>query len=298
MHILITGANGYLGQHLCNYFAGKLYAITATGRGERRIPKNIFVRWVQADITNEQQAIHIIQSAQPDVLIHTAAMSKPDECLQQADLAYSHNVLATRYLVRAYQNLSLPAKRFIYLSSDFIFGNNGPHRETDEPAPLNYYGETKWLAEQELSPLDQEATIVRPVFIYGPVWPGIRPGFIQWIAESLAAGKTIRVVNDQYRTPTFAPDICAGIEQIIKGRHSGIWHLAGSEIITPFDMACTIAKLLLQPENLIIPVSSDSFLDTVIRPKSGGLKIDKAIELLGYKPRLLMDGLQLSFGTH
>lgn len=297
MHILITGANGYLGQQLCKYFADKQYAVTATGRTERHIPKNIFVRWVPAELTSESKAVHLIQSTQPDVIIHTAAMSKPDECLHQPQAAYAHNVLATRYLVRAYLNLSLVAKRFIYLSSDFVFGNNGPHAEEDKPAPLNYYGETKWLAEQELVPLQKDGSIVRPVFIYASVWPGIRPGFIQWVAGSIQAGKTIRVVNDQYRTPTFAPDICAGIEQIILGRQGGYWHLAGSEIVTPYDMACSVAQQLKLAENLIIPVASDSFQDTVIRPKTGGLKIDKAVQILGYKPHLLRDGLKLSFET-
>lgn len=295
MHILITGANGYLGQHLCKYFAAKHFAVTATGRGVRRIPKNIFVRWIQADLTQESQAAHLIQSSQPDVVIHTAAMSKPDECLHRPETAYAHNVLATRYLVRACQHLNQVKQRFIYLSSDFIFGDNGPHAEADKPAPLNYYGETKWLAEQELSPLLDNASIVRPVFIYGPVWDGIRPGFIQWVANSLQEGKTIRVVNDQYRTPTFAPDICAGIDQIIQGRYAGSWHLAGPEIVTPYDMACAIAKMIQQPENLIIPAASDSFQDTVVRPQSGGLKIEKAIQLLGYKPHLLQDGLRKSF---
>ncbi len=279
MHILITGANGYLGQHLCKYFADKKYAVTATGRGQRRIPKSIFLKWISTDFTSEEEVKRLIAGTLPDVIIHTAAMSKPDACLQNPQDAYTQNVIATRQLVKAFQEINLKHKRFIHLSTDFIFGNGGPHKEDDICNPLNYYGETKRLAELEIEPLEAQGTIVRPVFIYGDTWAGIRPGFIQWVADNLKNKQSIKVVNDQQRTPSFAPDICKGIEAIIQQKKNGVWHLAGRDLVSPYEMACAVARLLNLSTEFIEAVSSDHFQDTVKRPLSGGLNIDKAIEL-------------------
>ncbi len=295
MHILITGANGYLGQQLCKYFAEKKYAVTAAGRGQRRIPKDIFVKWISTDFSSVDAVYKLIVGTHPDVIIHTAAMSKPDECLQEQNKAYAHNVIATRQLAQAYQQINLKVKRFIYLSSDFIFGNGGPHKENDEPNPLNYYGETKRIAEFEVEVLAEQASIVRPVFIYGDTWAGIRPGFIQWVANSLKNEQPIRVVNDQLRTPTFAPDICNGIEAIIQQKKNGVWHLAGKDMVSPYDMACKVASMLNLSTEFITAAPSDSFHNTVKRPTTGGLNIDKAIEELHYNPVSLEEGLRRSF---
>lgn len=295
MHILITGANGYLGQQLCKYFAEKKYAITATGRGHRRIPKEILVKWISADFTCEQEVHQLIAGTQPEIIIHTAAMSKPDECLHDPHSAYTYNVIATRNLVKAFQCINLKDKRFIYLSTDFVFGNGGPHKEDAAYNPLNYYGETKRLAELEIEPLKAQGAIVRPVFIYGDTWTGIRPGFIQWVADSIKNAKPISVVDDQMRTPTFAPDICRGIEAIIQQKKNGVWHLAGKDIVSPYDMACMVARLLNLSTEFIQAVSSDLFQDTIIRPATGGLNIDKAIQNLEYNPVSLEEGIKRSF---
>ncbi|MFX8770568.1 sugar nucleotide-binding protein, partial [Acinetobacter baumannii] len=79
-----------------------------------------------------------------DIIIHNAAMSKPDECEHDKVACLENNVHATEYLLK----YSSDHTHFMYISTDFIFGENGPHDENETPAPLNFYGESKLMAEQ------------------------------------------------------------------------------------------------------------------------------------------------------
>jgi dTDP-4-dehydrorhamnose reductase len=228
----------------------------------------------------------------PDIIIHTAAMSKPDVCMQNPDICLLHNVTATSLLAEA---AKLYNTKFIYSSTDFIFGEGGPHSETDTPAPLNFYGESKWMAEQAVLSILPDAIIFRPVFIYGKQWPGMRGSFIHWVASALQANKPIKVVTDQLRTPTFAPDICQGITTIIRTNQSGIFHLAGKDILSPYEMATAVATTLQLNIKLIEPVTADSFPEPVKRAKKSGLQIDKAKALLSYEPISFAEGVRMSF---
>jgi dTDP-4-dehydrorhamnose reductase len=293
MKIVVTGANGFLAQHLCMYLANKGFNCYAVSRGERRIPVAERIDYTSLDLTDRSLVHAYIHAVQPDVIVHVAAMSKPDECHQNRETCLLQNVTATGYLLQAAENCS---SHFIYLSTDFIFGENGPHAEDDLPDPLNFYGESKLMAEKLVQDYAGHFTIVRPVFIYGRHWEGMRPSFIQWVQQQLQAGKAIKVVSDQLRTPTYAPDICKGIERIIELQKEGVYHLAGKDILSPYSMAKMVARVLGLNESLIQEVDSNSFPEPVRRSRKSGLKIDKAIRELNYQPLSFEAGLRNSFG--
>lgn len=228
----------------------------------------------------------------PDAVVHTAAMSKPDECQQDPEKCLLYNVKATSYLINAAQNTNT---HFIYMSTDFIFGENGPHSETDDPGPLNFYGESKLMAERLVNQSTTDHCIIRPVFIYGKCWEGMRPSFLHWVKNNLEQGKAIKVVTDQSRTPTYVGDLCKGIEQILLQRTGGVYHLAGKNILSPYAMAVTVAGVLGLNGSLIEPVTSATFPEPVRRSKRSGLKIDKAIRELNYAPVDFEEGVRLSF---
>ena len=92
MNILVTGANGFLGQHVTRYLSDKGYTVIATGRGVCRIPQKDMFTYCPADLTNEHQVNEMITAARPDVIIHTAAMSKPDDCNQNKQACLLLNV--------------------------------------------------------------------------------------------------------------------------------------------------------------------------------------------------------------
>lgn len=291
MKVLITGANGFLGQHLSLYMHKKKYDVSAISRGEKRIPLPE-LPFYSIDLTDKMQVFAIIDTIKPETIIHTAAMSKPDECHIDREACLQNNVVATQNLVDAAKRVSA---RFVYFSTDFIFGEGGPHAENAPPNPLNFYGESKLMAEQIVQKSGLETNIVRPVFIYGAHWEGMRPSFIQWVKQHLEANKPIKAVTDQKRTPTYVGDICKGIDLLLQTNYSDTFHFAGEDIISPYEMAITVAKVLGLREDLIEPVTADTFPEIVIRAKDSGLKIENAKILLGYQPLSFEEAVRMSF---
>ncbi|MBS1642289.1 MAG: SDR family oxidoreductase [Bacteroidetes bacterium] len=291
MKVLITGSNGFLGQHLTLYLS-KLYNVIAVSRGENRIAANTSYVYETLDLINEEVVAAVLKKHQPNVIIHNAAMSKPDECNKYKDVCLQQNVSATNYLLKH----CLPSTHFIYISTDFVFGENGPHSEDDVKEPLNFYGESKLQAEQLVEKRIGLNTIVRPVFIYGQVLQGMRPSFLHWVKNNLEQEKQIKVVSDQQRTPTFVTDICKGITTIIQQKEKGVFHLAGKDIVSPYAMAITVADVLGLNKNLIENVTLETFPEPVKRAKKSGLKIDKAKTVLQYNPVSFAEGVKLSFG--
>jgi dTDP-4-dehydrorhamnose reductase len=297
MKILITGANGFLGQHLTLFLAEKKYHVIACSRGECRIPDNFSFEYFPIDLTDEKAVETLVAKISPDIIVHTAANSKPDDCDINREGCIQQNVEATKYLFKALATQH-NNPRFIYVSTDFIFGENGPHSENDATGPLNFYGESKLLAEEAVKQSGLPYAIVRPVFIYGPVWNGVRSTFLHWVKNSLEQGKQIKIVSDQTRTPTFVVDICKGIEAIIRLNEQGDFHLAGKDLLSPYDMAVTVASFLKLDAALIENVTSQSFKESVQRAKRSGLKIDKAKRLLNYDPVDFIKGVELTFNNH
>jgi dTDP-4-dehydrorhamnose reductase len=292
MKILITGANGFLGQHLCRFLKVN-HSICATGRGGKRLPF-ADVKYYPCDITDINAVKQLLSAVQPEVIIHAAAMSKPDECDTNRELCDRINVLGTRHFIDAAELLN-HQPHFIYISTDFVFGNGGPHDEEAVPAPLNYYGESKWKAEQVTSASSLLSTIVRPVFMYGETWEGMRQTFLHWVKQSLSEGKSIKVVSDQVRTPTYVGDICKGIASIIDKQVTSLYHLAGEDRLSPYDMAVHFARFAGLDESLIIPVTAETFKEPVERAKEGAVKVDKAKRELGFKPISFQEGMKKIF---
>ena len=291
MKIIITGANGFLGQHLTQFLVEKGHQTLALSRGPQRIPVGNFF-YQSVDLTEKSSLSPVFLSFKPDLVIHAAAMSKPDECHLDQAACLLHNVTVTALLLEASTTVGA---RFLYVSTDFIFGENGPHAETAIPNPLNFYGKSKLMAEELVRASGLAYHIIRPVFIYGKYWEGMRPSFIQWVAQNLEAGKPIKVVTDQLRTPSFVLDLCKGIELVFSGPINTEFHLAGKDRISPYEMALTVAKIKHLDAGLISAVTADSFPELVQRAKFSGLKIDKAVQELGYDPVDFEKGVQLSF---
>jgi dTDP-4-dehydrorhamnose reductase len=205
------------------------------------------------------------------------------------------NIGGTELIVEAAQRLTM-RPHVIYISSDFVLGDGGPHDETAVPSPLNYYGESKLKAERIMEESGLHYTIVRPVFMYGEIWDGVRSTFLHWVKHSLETGKPIKVVSDQQRTPTYVGDICKAIESIISKKASGLYHLGGEERMSPYDMAVRVANLFNLDASLVEPVTEQTFPEPVRRAKEGGVVISKAVQQLGFQPVNFSDGLQLVFG--
>jgi dTDP-4-dehydrorhamnose reductase len=293
MKVLITGANGVLGQHLVKLLIDSTnYTITATGKGVSRLPFNSSNRfnYVPLDITNGVEVAAFIAEDRPDVIIHTAAITQADECEQNPIHCWNTNVTATRFLLGAAE---IAGAAFIYISTDFIFdGIAGPYVESDIPGPVNYYGSSKLGAEKSVMESKLPWCIIRTVLVYGNILVGNRSNMVSWVQNNLSQGKKIQVVSDQWRTPTYVEDLAKGILLAIENKAKGIYHISGEELLTPYDMAMATAAYLALDSNLIEKVNASIFVQAAKRPAKTGFIIDKAKNELGFRPLSFKEGLK------
>lgn len=290
--ILITGANGLLGQKLVELLVQQPdVQLIATAKGPNRQSFTQGYQYLTLDITNRQNIDEVIDQTKPDVLIHTAAMTNVDQCESERDLCWEMNVKALEYLVAACERHQV---HLIHLSTDFIFdGENGPYHEDATAKPISYYGESKLAAEHIVQQAGCPWSIARTVLVYGIVNDMSRSNIILWVKKSLEEGKTIKVVTDQFRTPTLAEDLAMGCWLIAQQHALGIFNISGKDFLTPYEMALQTADFFKLDKSLIQSADSSTFSQPARRPPRTGFIIDKAINVLGYKPHSFMEGIAL-----
>jgi dTDP-4-dehydrorhamnose reductase len=293
MKIFITGGTGFIGRHLIELWKNAAHEITIVARtiDASLFPKNINCKSI--DITDEKAIKAAIILAEPDVVIHSAAMSKPNDCEIQKELCNLINVKASQYIIDACKTIEA---RLIFMSTDFVFGHNGPYTETDTYCPVNYYGESKVLAEKLVLDSGLHFAIVRTVMVYGKKLEGQNNTFLHWVKDNLQQLKVIKVFTDQYRSVTYVNDLCKGIDSIVyKGFH-GIVHLCGETIFTPFELAQKVADYFGFDKKLVAAVTKETFPEAAVRPENSVLVIDKARQELDYVATPLHNALPQIFG--
>jgi dTDP-4-dehydrorhamnose reductase len=201
MKILITGANGFLSYYVIEKLVGANQLVLATGKGPSRLPfVSPFFIYEEMDFTNAATVAAVFDKHQPTHIIHTGAISKPDECELNKPLADTINVEGTAILLNAAKKHNA---YFLLMSTDFVFdGISGMYAEDDTPGPVNYYGETKVKAEALVKEYEHNWSIVRTVLGYGKTFSG-RHNVITAVKEKLEKGEEYSMFNDQVRTPTY-----------------------------------------------------------------------------------------------
>lgn len=294
MKMLITGSNGLLGQKLARMLMSRPgWTVVLTGRREGpglALPPHMI--WHQVDITDREGILRLVRAEKPDTLIHCAAMTNVDECELHPESCRLMNVEGTRNMVEAANEMGA---HLIHLSTDFIFdGTAGPYREEDEPNPISIYGQSKLEAERLiqtgcLSPW----AIARTVLVYG-IAPGLsRSNIILWVKSSLEQGKTIQVVDDQFRSPTLAEDLAEGCLLIAEKKATGIFNISGPDFITPYTMALQTAAYFGLDSSGIVRASAATFTQPARRPPVTGFVLDKARRELGYQPHTFAEGIAI-----
>lgn len=295
MKILVTGANGLLGQYLVKQLLHAGYFVVATGKGENRHPveaPNSFV-YYDMDILDEPTVNQVMEKERPEVVVHAAAMTQVDDCEKDPERAEAVNVKGTAQVL---VNAEAISTHFIYVSTDFVFdGEKGMYVETDECNPVNFYGFTKLQAEAITETSAIPFAIVRTCLVYGQPLHGKRSNIFTWVKNSLESGQPIRVVDDQWRTPTYVEDLAKGIALIIQKKATGTYHLSGEEGMSPFEFASRVATHFGLNTSLIERVTAENFTQPGRRPPRTGFEIRKAKSELGYAPRDLEEGFRSMF---
>lgn len=293
MKILVTGANGFVGHYLVEKLLEANHHVIATGKGESRLPfSGDHYVYEPMDFTDPFAVHDVFEKHQPEAVVHAGAMGKPDECEEQQWQAYIVNVEGTVTLLSNAEEIS---SFFVYVSTDFVFsGSKGDYTEEDVTDPVNYYGKTKQDAEDAVREYAGDWAIVRTVLVYGQPLSG-RSNILTIVKDKLEKGETYNVVDDQFRTPTYVEDLANGIVSIIAKRATGVYHLAGKDKLTPYQMAQETAVHLGLDKELIRRVTAANFTQPAKRPANTTFVITKAKKQLQYEPLSFRQGLQKMF---
>lgn len=293
--ILITGSNGLLGQKLVYRLLKEPgVEIIATSKGENRLKVQEGYIYDSLDITNEDAVKEVFLRHAPDVVINTAAMTNVDACETEKEACRKMNVDAVEYIVNAMKLLPV-STHLIHLSTDFIFdGNNGPYRETDIPyPPKSVYAESKYMSEKIVEKSGLKWTIIRTILVYGVVDNMSRSNIVLWAKDSLTKGKTIQVVDDQFRTPTLSEDLAEGCVLAALKSITGIFHISGKDFMSIIELVNSVADFWHLDKSLIHSVKTSALGQPAQRPLKTGFILDKARMELGYEPHSFTEGLAI-----
>lgn len=290
MRILITGSNGLLGQKIVKRCLHYNIPFLATSKGVNRNPECPSEYYREMDICNAEDIRSTIASYTPDAIIHTAALTNVDYCEQHPEECHQVNVVATGLLIDAVLEANC---HFELVSTDFVFdGEKGNYNETDEVGPLSVYAQSKVDAENLLLQCGSDNwSIARTIIVFGTGHQLSRSNLILWALEALPKAEPMKLVNDQFRAPTWADDLAYGCVEIVLRKQKGIFHLSGPDTYAIDEIVRRIAAHIgiIAPE--IETISSSTLNQPAKRPPKTGFDLSKAARLLNYHPLTLEESV-------
>lgn len=287
--VLVMGSNGLLGQKVAEMLVRGTSAVITLSSLEE-VPVRVMepAVYVKADMTSKKEVRQLVAQAEPDVIINCAAMTNVDACETERELAWKVNVGGIENIIEASRRTDATV---VHVSSDYVFdGKTGPYTEEDRPEPLSYYGKTKLAGENALLSSGIKFLIARTMVLYGFA-TGVKANFVLWLIQSLESGTAVRIVDDQFGNPTLADDLAYGLIRGVELGKTGIFNIAGRDIVSRFEFAQKIARGFGFDEALITPVKTAQLRQPAHRPLKSGLITLKAEVELGIHPSTIEQGI-------
>lgn len=280
MNILITGANGQLGNEM---------QLVSRGSTDKYFFTDVCGEYPMLDITDINAVRTYVHKHAIDVIVNCAAFT-------DVDAAEGNEALAEKLNAGAPENLAIAMKEagglLVHISTDYVFGGetyNTPCREEQEGKPTGIYGLTKLRGEQKIQAAGASHVIIRTAWLYSE----FGKNFCKTMLSLTASKPQIKVVFDQVGTPTYALDLAEAITEILKDykaenfkekySKSGIYHFSGEGVCSWYDFAKMIAEYGGQSACEILPCRSYEFPSPVIRPPYSVLDKTKIKETFGVK---------------
>jgi dTDP-4-dehydrorhamnose reductase len=286
LRILITGASGLYGSKLAKISLSQGLEVYSTDVQEL----SVYGNFLKLDITDKPSVEDAFSKVKPNVVVHAATLTDVDKCETNKDLAWKINVEGTRNIIEAAKKQDTFV---IYISTDYVFnGEKGFYKETDKPDPIQYYGYTKLKAEEVVQDALSEYFIGRPSVIYGSTPAAGKVNFVLWVIDKLRKGERIKIVDDQYNTPTLNTNIAEMTLEVAKRKLTGVFHLCGATRIDRLSFAKSIAKTFDLDASLIDSAKSSDFSWPAKRPADSSLDTSKAQKTLTAKPLELDKALE------
>jgi len=287
--VLVVGSNGLLGQKMTELLLrGSPHSVVLSSIEGRSVVPSQSLEYLPLDITSRKDVRGVIATAEPDVVVNCAAMTNVDACETERELAWKINATGVENLVEACRK---GGTTIVHISTDYVFdGKSGPYAEQDRPEPLSYYGKSKLASENALRASDVPFFIARTMVLYGYA-PAVKPNFVLWLLQNLERNNPVRIVDDQMGNPTLVDDLAHGLLRAIDLEKTGVYHLAGREIVSRYDFALTVARVFGMDPGLISPCKTDELRQPAPRPLKSGLVTLKAEVELSYRPSTMEEGL-------
>lgn len=276
MKFLVTGGSGLIGFNLLQIL-NELNHETYVFYNKNKPISDATIKINLLDLESVAKNIRMIK---PDVIIHLAAMTNVDQCESEKELANSINTKATQMLA---QEASKEGIFLIYVSTDYVFdGKKGMYKEEDVPNPLSYYGMSKLEGEIAVEKNCTFYSIVRTSTPFG--FHPYRKSFPIWVIENLKNGNDVKIITDQFTSPTYTPNLSRMLIEIATKKLGGKLHAAGATRISRFEFAKLISKKLKLDDELIKPTTINETNWLAKRPKDSSLDVTKASNILQEKP--------------
>ncbi len=231
--VLITGASGQIGLALYSLLENNtIYEVYRT-KTLADLEKGI----AALDIKDAISVKNYIELIKPEIIINCAAMTAVDLCESEQELAYQTNALGPKYLAEAAESIGAT---LVHLSSDYVFDGEAtePYIEGDKPNPISVYGKSKLAGDEFVQRICMKSFILRTAWVYGA-----GKNFVKTMLRLSDTGNKIRVVADQYGSPTSALEVARVILFLMDTRNYGIYHVTCEGITTWHGFAKEIFKM-------------------------------------------------------
>jgi len=285
--ILLTGASGFLGW---NYLAArKIKGEIRALRHSSPLPDDPLIQPVDIDLSVPGSIKSAIRRIKPDIVIHTAAISKTGDCERNRELTRRINVEATREIL---ESTDPEETRIIFTSTDLVFDGlkGSPYREQNATHPRMIYGETKREAEKLILARGGRFAILRLALMYGKGSPAYE-SFLGWLERGLQKGK-VTLFTDEYRTPLYVQDAVRGLDRLADSDFSGILHLGGATRCSRYEFGLEFARRAGYSMDSIVPAIQDEVESGSPRPRDVSLDSSLAKKVLQFSPMTMQEGIQ------
>ena len=272
MKILVTGANGQLGNEMRLVAKGSSDEYIFTDVTEQKGTKTIFL-----DITDIDALRAIVKSEGVKCIVNCAAYTNVDKAETDEAFCRKLNATAPELMAKVMKEVD---GLLVHISTDYVFGGdpyNTPCREDQKGTPTGVYGQTKLEGEQAIQASGCNYVIIRTAWLYSE----FGKNFVKTMLNLTATKPQLKVVFDQVGTPTYALDLAEAIVHILKAPQTGIYHYSNEGVTSWYDFTKTIAQISNHNECDIQPCHSDEFPSPVHRPAYSVLDKTKIKETFG-----------------
>ncbi len=285
MRLIVTGASGLLGLNLSLVAQARNYDVTGLIHDHtlREVPFAIH----QVDLLEKERSLKAIAEAQPDAIIHCAALASLNAAEEAPELAARLNGEVPGVLAAAAHRWGIP---FIHISTDAVFdGREGGYMETDPVNPLSVYARTKLAGERAVLSAHPDAVVARVVF-YGWSLSG-RRSLSEFFFNHLSQGKAIKGFVDAFFCPLYVEDLALLLLEMLEARLRGIYHVVSPEHLSKYDFGVGIAEQFGLDASLIEPVRMMAMDRGAPRSLKLILKPDRLAAALGRTLPSIADGV-------